>query len=366
MTTTSHIIVQIFSLYQCLLSSSVHLLAILVDQLCSTSAMAFSRSGARSLPEKSTNSSSSTAQPGTQYQKPKPTGLRIFTATIYLLAVIFLILVEIGNINNNPVIRSTYFLKIELANIIPASVPNAIFINSIAQSIGLHDFYQVGLWNYCEGYNSQGITDCSPTKTLYWFNPVEIILGELLAGASITLPTEILDVLNLVRLASAWMFSCFLAGILLTFLCAMVAPLGFSQKPRWQHKARRVFLRQLPITVLTFLALLFTAAGSVIATVMFVIFKQKFSGAADLNIEASLGKPMLAFMWVATGLDLMGFFMQIGTCCGVCCCTGRRRAERKGQTQISRSNTDAVREKDATGTAARSPSAFGFRKRATP
>jgi len=27
------------------------------------------------------------------------------------------------------------------------------FLNSIARSLGLHDFYQVGLWNYCEGYN---------------------------------------------------------------------------------------------------------------------------------------------------------------------------------------------------------------------
>jgi hypothetical protein len=26
---------------------------------------------------------------------------------------------------------------------------------------------------------------------------------------------------------------------------------------------------------------------------------------------------------------LIGFFVQIGTCCGVCCCTGRRKAIRK-------------------------------------
>jgi len=294
------------------------------------------------------------------YQKPRPTGLRIFTSVIYLLAVVFLILVEIGNINDDAVIRDTWFLKIELANIIPASVPNAVFINSIAQSIGLHDFYQVGLWNYCEGYNGQGITHCSKTETLYWFNPVEIILSELLAGASITLPTEVIDVLNLIKLASAWMFSCFLLGTILTFLCIFLAPLGFSKKPRWQHKAKRIFLRQLPITVLAFGALLFTAAASVIATVMFVIFKQKFSGAADLNIEAYLGRPMLAFMWTATGLDLVGFLMQIGTCCGVCCCTGRRKAERRSQVPTS----DGVREKSSVDGSTRAPGAFGFRKRA--
>ncbi|EXJ79158.1 hypothetical protein A1O3_08659 [Capronia epimyces CBS 606.96] len=261
----------------------------------------------------------------------RPTGLRIFTVCIYLIGLVFLILVEIGNINNDAVIRDTYFLKIEMANIIPASVPNAIFINSIAQSIGLHDFYQVGLWNFCEGYNGQGITYCSPTETLYWFNPVEIILHELLAGASITLPSEIIDVLHLVRLASTWMFACFLVGTVLTFLCVFLAPLGFSKHPRWEHRTRRVFLRQLPIAVLAFVALLFTAAGALIATIMFIIFHDKFSGAADLNIQARLGKPMLAFMWIATGMDLIGFLMQIGTCCGVCCCTGRRKAMRRNK-----------------------------------
>lgn len=294
------------------------------------------------------------------YTKPRPTVLRIFTVVIYLIALVFLILVEIGNINGNVVIRDTYFLKIDLANIIPASVPNAVFINSIAQSIGLHDFYQVGLWNFCEGYNGEGITYCSPTETLYWFNPVEIILGELLAGASITLPTEIVDVLHLIELASAWMFSCFLVGTVLTFLCVFFAPLGFSQRPRWQHKARRIFFRQLPITILTFMALLFTAAASIIATVMFVIFQDKFSGAADLNIRASLGKEMLAFMWTGTGLNLVGFLMQIGTCCGVCCCTGRRRAVRKSE----QSDLDTPREKESTtGTVTREPGSFGFRRR---
>ncbi|KAL6250504.1 hypothetical protein RBB50_002806 [Rhinocladiella similis] len=294
------------------------------------------------------------------YQKPRPTGLRIFTGLAYLLSTIFLILVEIGNINDKAVIRSTYFLRISLANIIPASFPNAIFINSIAQTIGLHDFYQVGLWNFCEGYDSEGITYCSPTKTLYWFNPVEIILNELLAGASITLPTEVVDVLNLVKLASRWMFVCFLIGTILSFLCVFLAPLGFSKRPRWQHKARRLFLRQLPISILTFAALLFTAAASIIATVMFLIFQDKFSGAEDLNIRASLGKPMLAFMWVATGFNLIGFLMQIGTCCGVCCCTGRRKAERRS----GASTASPMGENKGAEGSAREPGKFGFRRRA--
>ena len=264
----------------------------------------------------------------------KPTGLRIFTVIIYLLAVIFLILVEVGSISNQAVIRDTYFLRIDLANIIPESVPNAVLINTIAQSLGLHDFYQVGLWNYCAGYLNQGITYCSPRQTGYWFNPVEIIMSELLVGATIALPTDITDILHLVHLASEWMFACFLIGACLSFLCMILAPMSFSKKPRWSHKAKRIFLRSLPITILTALALIFTAVGAVIATVMFVIFRNTFSGAAEFNIKAKLGPEMLAFEWVAVGMTLIGFLMQIGTCCGVCCCTGKRRAMKKRQSAI--------------------------------
>jgi len=61
--------------------------------------------------------------------------------------------VVIGNTSNKRVINDMYFFKLDLSKIIPSSVSNANFINSIAESIGLHDFYQVGLWNFCEGYN---------------------------------------------------------------------------------------------------------------------------------------------------------------------------------------------------------------------
>lgn len=109
---------------------------------------------------------------------------RIVRSLVYLLAFVFLLLVMIGNISNKPVLRESYFFKLDTANVVPQSVPNAIFINTIARSIGLHDFYQVGLWNYCEGYYDTGITYCSTPKAMFWFDPVKILLNELLAGAT--------------------------------------------------------------------------------------------------------------------------------------------------------------------------------------
>lgn len=113
----------------------------------------------------------------------------LFSSFLLLISIVFLILVEVGNTKVNSIRNRIYFLKIDVSDIIPVSVPNSVLINSIAQSLGLHDFYSVGLWNFCEGYNGQGVTDCSTPETLYWFNPVEIIQSELLAGATSEFPS---------------------------------------------------------------------------------------------------------------------------------------------------------------------------------
>lgn len=100
------------------------------------------------------------------------------------LSTIFLILVLIGSTYNRKSLTNIYFLKIDVSNIIPKSFPDAALVNTVAQSLGLRDFYQVGLWNYCEGYKRRGVTHCSTPRSLYWFDPVTILLGELLEGAT--------------------------------------------------------------------------------------------------------------------------------------------------------------------------------------
>jgi len=117
----------------------------------------------------------------------------LLTSLLFLISLVFTILVEVGNVSadHRHITGSIYFLKLNLSHIIPQAVPRAQLINSIARTLGLHDFYQVGLWNHCEGYGKE-ISGCSTPKMLYWFNPVEIILSELLSGATSTslLPTK--------------------------------------------------------------------------------------------------------------------------------------------------------------------------------
>jgi SUR7/PalI family len=171
-------------------------------------------------------------------------------------------------------------------------------------------------------------------------------VNELLAGATIALPGQVTDALEIVKIASHWMFGCFLAGTVLTFLAIFLAPLGFSSKPRWSHRGRRIFLREIPLIVFTLVTLILTAGASAVATVMFTIFRNVFQSAPELNITAELGAPMLAFMWIASGFNLVGFLLQAGTCCGVCCCSGKKRATREGR---SSSGTKTTTEKYGQG-----------------
>jgi hypothetical protein len=112
----------------------------------------------------------------------------LLTSLLLFFSVIFLILVEIGNTNAGKIRSDIYFLRLDLSQIVPSSIPDAVLLNTIAQTLGLHDYYQTGLWNYCEGYVSEGITSCAKPQALYWFNPIEILVNQLVAGASCTFP----------------------------------------------------------------------------------------------------------------------------------------------------------------------------------
>ncbi|KAF3761037.1 hypothetical protein M406DRAFT_348389 [Cryphonectria parasitica EP155] len=239
---------------------------------------------------------------------------RIFALTAafaYLLSFIFLILVELGNTSkSSKILGDTYFFRLSLADIIPESVENAELINSIARGLGLHDFYQPGLWNYCEGYNDEGITFCSTPKSYYWFDIVSIILNELLSGATIALPTELTEILNILKICSHLMFAFFLAGTILAFCLSVLSPVAIFS--RWVS---------LPMSLLSGITFVLIFAGSTIASVISFVFKYAATAQSSLNIKAYVGVRMFVFMWLATGFAFVAFIMHAGM---GCCCTSRR------------------------------------------
>ncbi|KKY39500.1 putative sur7 protein [Diaporthe ampelina] len=199
-------------------------------------------------------------------------------------------LIELGQTRKGKVLGEIYFFRLSLADIIPTSIENAQLINSIARGIGLHDFYQPGLWNFCEGFNDEGITSCSSPKSYYWFNPVDIILNELLSGATIALPAEITQILGILKICSNIMFAFFLAGTVISFAMIFLSPIAIFS--RWWA---------LPMSLVSFLTFLVILVGSVIASVISFVFKYAATAQTSLNINAYVGTRMFVFMWISTG-----------------------------------------------------------------
>ena len=118
------------------------------------------------------------------------------------------------------------------------------------------------------------------------------------------------------------MFGLFLSGACLAFVLIFINPLSVFS--RWA-----TFV----IAIFNFLAALFITVAAVIATVMFIIMKNAFTGVADLNVGATIGVEMFVFMWIAAGTATLAWLIQLGECC--CCAsrrdvrTGRKRGSKK-------------------------------------
>lgn len=107
------------------------------------------------------------------------------------------------------------------------------------------------------------------------------------------------------------MFALFLISAPLSFICMLLTPLSVFS--RWAT---------LPIAILSFVCALVTTAACIIATALFVIFKNVIvSQGEDINIGAEIGVKMFAYMWIAAGFSIFGWLVQMGLCC---CCASRR------------------------------------------
>ena len=134
---------------------------------------------------------------------------------------------------------------------------------------------------------------------------------ESILTITVALPQNVINALHLVRLASHWMFALFLTGACTCFVSIFLTPLSIYT--RWAT---------FPIAIFAFLTALTTTVASIIATVMFIIFRKVIHAAEDtVNIIPEIGTKMFAFMWTASACAIVGWFVQMGMCC---CCASRR------------------------------------------
>ncbi|KAK7394080.1 hypothetical protein QQX98_013133 [Neonectria punicea] len=243
----------------------------------------------------------------------------IAASVFYFITIPFLILVIIGNTYNNKILTDIYFFSLDVSQVIPISVDNSNLLNSVARSLGLHDFYQVGIWNFCEGYNDEGVTHCSHPEQFYWFNPVEVLVSELLAGAQIALPSEAITVLTILRIGSQIMYGCFMAGICINVVLVLMSPLVV--RTRWWSLA---------LSFLAFVAAVVVTLAAVIATVISFAAKIALTKQDQLNIKANIGVKMFVFMWIAAVATDIAFLLHAAM--GCCCRPDRRQVDSSGAT----------------------------------
>jgi SUR7/PalI family len=144
---------------------------------------------------------------------------------------------------------------------------------------------------------------------MYVFNPVEIFQQQLLIGEEVIVPQSVQDNLTRLTQASHWMFALYMLSAILLFFVALA---GLS--------TLCVRLGSVITTVLSFIALIFITAATLLAQVMFAIYRNAINDTIPvLNVKASLGSTMFGLSWAATVSALAAF---VGFLFGICCSAG--------------------------------------------
>jgi hypothetical protein len=279
---------------------------------------------------------------GERQHLPRAYSLAIIIAQgCNLASIVFLILVFVGNTRNTHPLTDIYFLKIDVSQVVPRSHPNAVLVNAIAKAVGLRDFYQVGLWNYCEGYQSTGVTFCGTPKPLYSFDPMQILVSQLFQGATSQLPFKCRDHDILISQNSSittendGCIDGLQAGqpldvcLLLRWDGLLIPKLLNRPAHSMSHRCQATDVASgwcgnltrrysLVVFTLAFIAALFTTAGAVLSTVLYAVFRRVFESAPEFDIRANLGVCMYIFVWLAAGLAMISCSINAAVCSDCC------------------------------------------------
>lgn len=223
--------------------------------------------------------------------------------------------------------RHLYFFKADTSNFTsdPQSIIDKIpgadkinndFLNALrgSSSAGeLQDFYQVGLWSYCEGKkDSKGvetISKCSARKFQFYFDPVEV-WGLKNTSVQEVLGDKFTKGMNTYKKVAGWMNWAFVITIVLTAVEFVIG--FFAIFSRWGS---------LVTTIISTAQTVFALAAAITATALYGTITGVFKSVLKpYHINASMGSQMLTVLWLAVAFSIAsGFFWLIS----VCCCSGK-------------------------------------------
>ena len=182
-----------------------------------------------------------------------------------------------------------------------------------ARALGIKDFYQVSLWNYCSGdFFKDGtggvkdhVTVCSPRQYEFWFNPVDI--WKLNSTVTDKLFSKELKAgLDIYKNVTKWMFVCYVVAVVSTIIEILI---GFT--------ALKYRLGSLATTVVGSVNSLLLLAFALTSTILYSTLVGTFNTAMkEYQIYTGLGKTIYIYIWLAVGFSLLsGFFWLISSCC---------------------------------------------------
>jgi len=189
-----------------------------------------------------------------------------------------------------------------------------------AKAGNLKDFYQVGLFSYCEGTKDESgketITFCSAAKSNFWFDPFSVWGLENTTAQELIGDDKLQKGLDAYKKVSGWMIWAF--GIALVLAAAEFIIGFFAIFSRWGS---------LVTTIVSTAQTVFIIAAAATATSVYGVLVGVFETALrDINIEASMGSQMLAVVWLAVAFGTAsGLFWLLSTCC----CSGKSSNSKK-------------------------------------
>ncbi|KAK6349208.1 hypothetical protein TWF730_009959 [Orbilia blumenaviensis] len=250
-------------------------------------------------------------------------------ATIALIV----ISVFIGQTNvNNAFLNRFYFLRLDtryidapnelgdipgqLDDIIRDAVGINLTIQNTANLIGVSDFYQAGLFNYCSGTydnvtGSWDVKNCSSPSSSFVFNIIDIINQEADNGRNLTFPTQVNDFFKAVSALTRAQFICFIFGIGATGLEFILGWFGFLS--RWGSCVTTF------VAVFAFWALV---AASTINIALYLTLSKTFDATFNtFGVRGTINRETYTIMFIGVAVSFAAMlFWTFSTCC----CSGRR------------------------------------------
>ncbi|KAM0485534.1 hypothetical protein ACHAPE_001032 [Trichoderma viride] len=253
-------------------------------------------------------------------------------------SLVALIFAGIGSTDeDSSTLNKIYFMRADLSNVTAAEASNfgdrllnltsnamnnateelAAAIEEAEKASELRDFYDVGLFGYCEGEKKGSTFDvdfCSKPVGSFWFNPL-VVWHLNVSGVHDLFPSHLQSNLKTYQKVSHWMF----VAYVLAFATLVVQLLvGISA----------IFSRigSIFTTIVSAVASGFLIAANITSTVLFVTLVGVFNTSLkEYGVKSSLGANAFAASWLALALSMVSTFFWLFSSC---CCSGRTEARR--------------------------------------